>query len=359
VDQVRVLVTGHEGYLGAVLTPMLTAAGHDVVGLDTGYYVGCDFGEMSPPIPTIVRDMRALEPADLDGIDAVIHLAAISNDPIGSLNPTTTYDINAHASVELARIAKASGVRRYLFASSCSLYGAAGDAPVDETAGFNPVTPYGESKIMAEQGIHTLADRDFSPTYLRNATAFGVSPRLRGDVVINNLTGWAHATGEVRLQSDGRQWRPLVHVADIAKAFVATLSADREAIHDEAFNVGRDDTNLRIRTVAELVGAAVPGSQVTFAEGAGADARDYRVDFRKLHERVPAAAPSRTVEDGIAELVEAYQRIGLSLEDLTGQRYTRLARIKALQGEGRLDDDLRWVAPRDAQAVVAAGAARG
>jgi nucleoside-diphosphate-sugar epimerase len=359
VDQVRVLVTGHEGYIGAVLTPMLTAAGHEVVGLDTGYYVGCDFGPMSPPVMTLDRDIRALEPRDLDGFGAVIHLAAISNDPIGSLRPATTYDINAHASVDLARAAKAAGVERFLFASSCSLYGAAGDEPVDEGASFNPVTPYGESKVLAEAGIQALADDEFSPTYLRNATAFGVSPRLRGDVVINNLTGWAHATGEVRLQSDGRQWRPLVHVADIAQAFVAMLEADREVIHDQAFNVGRDDANIQIRTLAELVGEAVPGSRVTFADGAGADARDYRVDFRKLHERVPVAAPTRTVADGIAELVAAYDRIGLTLDDLTGPRYTRLARIKALQADGRLDDDLRWVAERAAHPVAAHGTARG
>jgi nucleoside-diphosphate-sugar epimerase len=349
----RVLVTGHLGYIGAVLVPMLREAGHEVVGLDTGYYAGCDFGPAPAPVPVVDRDLRDVEPADLAGVDAVIHLAAISNDPIGHLNPDTTYAINTHGSIRLAEAARAAGVRRFLFSSSCSLYGAAGDAPVGETSAFNPVTPYGHSKVLAEAGIHALADAAFSPVSLRNATAFGVSPRLRGDVVINNLVGWAHATGEVRLQSDGRQWRPLVHVRDIATASMAMLDADRDAVHDQAFNVGCDANNLRIRTVAELVQAAVPGSRVTFAEGAGADVRDYRVDFSKLHERVPAAAPSWSVEAGIAEVAAAYARVGLTLEDLTGPRFTRLARINELRAEGRLDDSLRWM---DGQAGIAGGA---
>ena len=338
----RVLVTGHEGYIGAVLVPMVRESGHEVVGLDTGFYTGCDFGTPPAPVPAIARDLRDVVPGDLAGIDAVMHLAAISNDPIGHLNPETTYAINAHASVRLAEAARAAGVRRFLFSSSCSLYGAAGDAPVDERSAFNPVTPYGHSKVIAEEGIHALADAGFSPVSLRNATAFGISPRLRGDVVINNLVGWAHATGEVRLQSDGRQWRPLVHVRDICTAFIALLDADRDAVHDQAFNVGRDDNNLRIRTVAELVQAEVPRSRVTFAEGAGADVRDYRVDFTKLRERVPAAVPAWSVEDGIREVAEAYARVGLTIEDLTGPRFTRLARINELKAAGNLDDDLRW-----------------
>jgi nucleoside-diphosphate-sugar epimerase len=338
----RVLVTGHHGYIGSVLVPLFRAAGHEVVGLDTFFFEGCDFGAPPSAVATIRRDIRDVTGADLDGFDAVVHLAALSNDPLGSLDPALTEDINLNASVGLARSAKEAGVTRFLFSSSCSLYGIAGDELVTERAAFNPVTPYAASKVRAEHELGKLADRCFSPTYLRNATAYGVSARLRTDVMVNDLVAYAHLTGEVVIKSDGTPWRPLIHVEDVAAAFLAVLQAPRDAVHNEGFNVGTTTENFRVREVAEMVRDVVTGSRVTYAEGGGPDPRCYRVNCDKLRAQVPAYRPRWTVRRGIEELYDAYRANSLTLDDFERGRYVRLMHIRRLQAAAKLDQTLRW-----------------
>lgn len=338
----RVLVVGHNGYIGPVLTPMLIDEGHDVAGLDSNYYDGCDFFDAVPRIPETIKDIRDVELADVEGFDAVILLASLSNDPLGNLNPDLTYEINHRASVRLAELAKQAGVERFLFASSCSTYGAAGEEMLTEEADFNPVTPYGVTKVMFEQDVSKLADANFSPVFLRNSTAYGVSPRLRFGLVLHDLVAWAYTTGLVYLKSDGTPWRPIVHVEDISRAFIAALSAPREAIHNQAFNVGITEENYQIRELAELVQEIVPNSRIEYAPDAGPDKRTYRVEFSKIKNELPGFNPQWNARRGVTELLEAYQQVGLELEDFEAPKFKRVDRIKELLSAGELDINLRW-----------------
>ncbi len=337
----RILVAGDRGYIGTVLMPFLRAAGHEVDGLDAGLYEGCDFGGGPEHIDRVPKDTRYVQASDVTGYDAVVCLAALSNDPLGHLNPAATYSVNLDGTLHLARTAKAAGVERFLFASSCSLYGAAGSAPVAEDAPMNPVTPYGETKALAEKELSSLADDNFSPTYLRNATAYGASPRLRLDIVVNNLTGIAITSGDVRLESDGTPWRPLVHIEDISRACLAAVEAPREAVHDEAFNVGKPEDNVQVSEIAEMVVAAVPGSRVQLAAGAGPDLRSYRVDFSKLADTFPNLELTWSVPGGVAELVAAYTSHGMTYDEFSSSRFIRLRRMEDLLSLGLVDELLR------------------
>ena len=339
----RILVTGHNGYIGSVMAPLLLEEGHDVEGVDSYFYgEDCTFGKGPPVIPALTKDVRDLQASDLDGFDAVIHLAALSNDSIGDLNPDWTYAINHAASVRLARLAKKAGVGLFLFSSSCSLYGVARETMLTEEAEFNPVTPYAASKVMVERDVSKLADDNFSPVFLRNATAYGVSPRLRCDLVLNNLVGWALCTGSIMIMSDGTPWRPIVHIEDISRAFLAVLGAPRNLVHNQAFNVGSTNENYRVRDLAEIVKDLVPDCRIEYAEGAGPDPRSYRVDCSKLARTLPDFQPKWDARLGAAELCQAYERIGMTMEEFQGSRYNRVIRIKDLLATGHLDDTLRW-----------------
>ena len=338
----KVLLTGHKGYIGTRLLPLLLERGHEVIGLDTDLFQDCTFAGDIVGVPEISCDIRDVNREALMDLDAVIHLAGMSNDPLGDYDPALTTEINETASIRLAQFSKSVGVSRFIFASSCSNYGAAGEAFLDEDSSANPVTPYGHSKVNVERAVSPLADENFSPTFLRASTAYGLSPRIRFDLVLNNLTAWAYTTGEVYIKSDGSPWRPIVHVEDIARAYVAALEAPRESVHNRAFNVGTTTENYQVRELAEIVRDVVPNSRVTYAPDAGPDPRCYRVDCNRIALALHEYKPQWTAHRGVEELYNVFCSQGLTLEDFEGERFKRIAHVKKLVQEGRLDSKLRW-----------------
>jgi nucleoside-diphosphate-sugar epimerase len=345
----KVLVTGNNGYIGAVMVPMLQSEGFDVTGLDSDLFKTCVFGNPSVTgaisnIPYLRKDIRDIQYSDLVGFDAIVHLCALSNDPLGNLNPRMTYEINHEASVRLAELAKSAGVERYVLSSSCSVYGASTKPIVNEESEPKPVTPYAESKVFAERDISKLADTDFTPTFLRSSTAYGLSPMLRFDLVVNNFIAWSFTKGIVLLKSDGSAWRPFVHIQDISRAFIAVLHAPRDVVHNQIFNVGKNDQNFRIREVAEIAKQTVPNSEIKYVEGAEADERSYRVEFDKIAAALPEFKPQWTVPMGAKQLYEAYKKVGLLVEDFEGPRYRRITHLENSLKSGAVDATLRRVA---------------
>ena len=338
----RVLITGNNGYIGSIMAPWLRSQGYDVVGLDTGYFRPCMLVAEHGEIPTKRKDIREVTAADLAGFDAVIHLAALSNDPIGNLNEAWTREINGQGTIRLAQLAKQAGVRRFLFSSSCIMYGMSEAAVVDETAPLAPQTEYARSKVDAETALGLLADDNFSPTFCRNGTIYGLSPCMRFDTVLNNLMGYAFTTGRVVIHSDGTPWRPVVHVQDVARAFQAVLEAPRELVHNEAFNTGADALNHQIRDLGQIVCETVAGCELQMVPQPGADQRTYKADFAKFKRTFPDFDFRWTARKGAEELYTSFKRIGLTPGEFTDKRFTRLSWLRHLLDSGALDDSLRW-----------------
>lgn len=339
----RILLTGHKGYIGTVMSSMLMTAGHSVIGIDANFFEDCILGQVKEDIPEIRKDIRDIAIDDLKGFDAVIHLAALSNDPLGNFNPALTYEINLHATIQLARLARDAGIKRFLYSSSCSIYGAGkGDDLLDENAPLNPITPYAESKIKAEEALAKMADADFSPIFLRNATAYGFSPRLRADIVLNNLMAWAYTTEKIRIMSDGTPWRPIVHIEDISQVFLLALMAEKQLLHAQAINVGVNSENYQVCDLANIVKKIIPNAEVEYAGKGGYDPRNYKVDFGKLKKLLPDFNPKWDALRGAQQLYDAYRANNLQLGDLEGRKYIRLNQLKHLLNTQSLNEQLRW-----------------
>jgi len=340
----RILLTGNLGYIGQVMTRVLNERGYSVIGLDVDYYSGCNFySSTSSPMHQITKDIRNIDASDLKGMDAVVHLAALSNDPLGDIAPVLTENINQSASVNLAKLAKKMGVPRFIFTSSCSLYGiSSDDRPLTEEGKLNPITAYAKSKVLAEKGISELSGKDFHPTFMRCSTAYGLSPRLRLDLVVNNLVAWAYLTGEVSIMSDGKPWRPIIHVEDFCAAFVAVLEAPENEVHNEIFNVGINEENYQVKDIANTVAKIVPNSTLKILNKIGSDERSYRVDFSKIKNKLAEFKPAWNLKKGIVQLHDAYKQYKLTKQDFDSDKYFRVRKIKSLMAQRNLDRELIW-----------------
>jgi nucleoside-diphosphate-sugar epimerase len=341
----KIIITGHSGYIGSLLVKLLKQSNYEILGIDTNYYgKDCEFFNPELEINELNKDIRLINEKDIEGAYAVCHLAAISNDPMGDINPELTLGINYRASLKLAETAKRAGVKKFIYSSSCSMYGISYDInALDENAEFNPVTAYAKSKVESEKDIIPLADENFSVTFLRNTTAYGISPKLRLDLVVNNMVGWAVTTGKIRIMSDGTPWRPLIHAEDIARAFIAVIQSPKESVNKKSYNVGINSENYQIRDIAEIIKEIIPDTEIIITGEHGSDSRSYRVNFDKIHNELKNFQPKWVLKKGIEEIYESYLKYKMNDEKFNGRYFTRIKQIKYLIENKLVDDKLFWI----------------